>query len=69
MSLNDEPYDRMSPEWSELVWRLQAYAKLDYGAQAYSLSTAESKLILQYIAYTQPFIKYETEKFEKIGNG
>lgn len=39
-------YNRMNPELSELITRLEEYQAKDYGTEAYPLSRAEAQLIL-----------------------
>ncbi len=65
--MQNDKYDRMNPDWKSLVMELNNYARVDYGAATYSLSTAEAKLLLEYILYTQPFLKYEGSHGD--GNG
>lgn len=42
----DNIYDRMNPDFYQLLDRLEEYANIDYGADAYPLSTAEARLLL-----------------------
>lgn len=40
-------YDRMSPDFSELLARLEEYSKIDHGIDAYPLSKKEAHLIVE----------------------
>jgi hypothetical protein len=40
-------YDRMNPDINELLKRLENYSKVTYGKNAYELSVAEAKLIVE----------------------
>ncbi len=42
----DNIYDRMNPDFYQLLDRLEEYANLDHGTDAYQLSTAEARLLL-----------------------
>ena len=48
--IDDQPYDRMNPDWFKLLERLEEYSAIDYGTSAYSLSTAEARLLLDLIS-------------------
>lgn len=42
-------YDRMNPDFYQLLERLDKYAEKDYGMDAYPLSSAEARLLLDLI--------------------
>lgn len=42
-------YDRMNPDFYQLLERLDKYAERDYGMDAYPLSSAEARLLLDLI--------------------
>lgn len=42
-------YDRMNPKLSDLIQRLHKYSIINYGIEAYPLSSAEAKLLVDTI--------------------
>lgn len=42
-------YDRMNPDFYQLLDRLELYANKTYGAEAYHLSVAEARLLLDLV--------------------
>lgn len=42
-------YDRQNPDFYALIERLEDYAAKDYGTEAYPLSAAEAKLLLELV--------------------
>ena len=46
-------YDRMNPTLEGLAQRLREYNAITYGANAYQLSVAEAKLLVNAISYLE----------------